>query len=94
MRLRSSNKKGPTGWNRSLSRPLKLRDGHAITTLKQAAGLITMRLPKARQQKPIWQTTAKMLMAAHASGRRDDIVAATGQLARALEAEGWLQVKD
>lgn len=79
----------PAGWNRPLTSPITLRDGHVIETLGQAAGLITQRLPKARQEKAIWQTTAKMLMQAHESGKRDDIAAATAQLKRALSNEGW-----
>jgi redox-regulated HSP33 family molecular chaperone len=78
-----------TGWHRPLASPIKLRDGHVIETLAQAAGLMTQRLPKARQKKSIWQTTAKMLMQAHASGKTDDLQHATGQLRRAVDAEGW-----
>jgi hypothetical protein len=77
------------GWHRPLSSPIKLRDGHVMETLAQAAGLMTQRLPKARQMKPIWQRTAALLMEAHASGLPDDLQHATGQLQRALDAEGW-----
>jgi hypothetical protein len=78
-----------TGWHRPLATPIKLRDGHVIETLAQAAGLMTQRLPKARQLKPVWQRTAALLMEAHASGKPDDLQHATGQLQRALDAEGW-----
>jgi hypothetical protein len=81
----------PTGWNRPLASPITLRDGHVIETLGQAAKLMTLRLPKARQEKPIWQKTAAMLMQAHESGKPDDIAAATAQLRRALSAEGWMK---
>jgi hypothetical protein len=81
----------PTGWNRPLASPITLRDGHVIETLGQAAKLMTLRLPKARQEKAIWQKTAAMLMQVHASGRPDDIAAATSQLRRALSAEGWIE---
>jgi hypothetical protein len=47
------------------------------------------RLPKQRQAKAIWQKTAAMLMEAHGSGKADDLEHATGQLRRALDAEGW-----
>jgi len=57
--------------------------------MAQAAGLMTQRLPKARQLKPIWQRTARMLMEAHASGTRIDLEHATTQLRRALGVEGW-----
>ena len=79
----------PSGWNRQLAFPIKLRDGHVIETMAQAAGLMTQRLPKARQEKAIWQHTAALLMEAHASGKPDDLHHATGQFRRALDAEGW-----
>jgi hypothetical protein len=86
------NKRNPaTGWQRPLAFPIKLRDGHTIETMAQAAGLMTQRLPKQRQTKPIWQQTAAMLLAAHASGSAEDLQRATGQLRRALDAEGWAQ---
>ena len=78
-----------TGWSQPLAFPITLRDGHVIETMAQAAGLMTQRLPKKRQLTPIWQKTAEMLMAAHASGKRLDIGHATAQLRRALGWEGW-----
>ena len=50
---------------------------------------MTQRLPKARQEKPIWQRTAELLMEEHASGKLDDLQHATAQLRRALDAGGW-----
>jgi hypothetical protein len=38
------------GWHRPLA---ALRDGRVIETLAQTAGLMTQRLPKQRQLKPI-----------------------------------------
>ena len=76
-------------WHRPLAFPIKLRDGHVIDTMAQAAGLMTLRLPKARQVKPVWQHTASLLMEARASGKPDDLQHATAQLRRALDAEGW-----
>ena len=35
------------------------------------------------------QRTAALLMEAHASGKAEDLQHATGQLQRALDAEGW-----
>jgi transcriptional regulator with XRE-family HTH domain len=84
-----SKVKPPTGWQRPLAFPIKLRDGHVIETMAQAAELMTLRLPKARQAKPIWQHTAALLLQAHESGRRLDLDHATAQLRRALDAEGW-----
>jgi hypothetical protein len=80
-----------TGWNRPPPNPLTLRDGHVITTMKQAAALMTKRLPKARQEKPIWQYAAELLMEAQKTGKPDDVAATTGQLQRALSAEGWIK---
>ena len=77
------------GWHRPLAFPIKLRDGHVIETMAQAAGLMTQRLPTQRQMKAIWQHTAALLMEAHASGKPDDLQHATAQLRRALDAEGW-----
>ena len=37
-----------------------LRDGGVISTMAQAAHLITRRLPKARQEKPVWQHAAEL----------------------------------
>jgi hypothetical protein len=64
-----------------------------IETMAHAAGLITQRLPKARQAKPVWQKTAALLMEPHKSGKRSDIEAATTHLCRALIVEGWLKGK-
>ena len=50
---------------------------------------MTQRLPKQRQTKAIWQHTAALLMEAHESGNPEDLHQATGQLRRALDAEGW-----
>jgi len=52
---------------------------------------MTQRLPKARQQTPIWQKTAKLFMEAHASGKAVDFEHATAQLRRALGWEGWIK---
>ena len=78
-----------TGWQRRLPQPIKLRDGHVIETMEQAAGIMTMRLPKRRQLTPVWQKTAAMFMQAHESGKHDDLDHAASQLQRALHSEGW-----
>jgi hypothetical protein len=83
-----SKVKPATGWQRPLAFPIKLRDGHIIETMDQAAVLMTQ-LPEARQLKPIWQHTAALLMEAQASGKSEDLHQPTGQLRRALDAEGW-----
>jgi hypothetical protein len=78
-----------TGWQRPLAFPSKPRDGHTLETMAQAASLMTRRLPKTRQVEPVWQHAAALLMAAHTSGEPDGLQHATGQLRRALDAEGW-----
>ena len=82
-------RKKTTGWKRRLPRPIKLRDGHVIETMEQAAGLMTLRLPKQHQLKPTWQKTAALLLQAHESGKRADLLEANSQLRRALDWEGW-----
>jgi hypothetical protein len=84
-----SKRKSSPGWQRPLSFPIKLRDGRVIETTDQAVVLMTQRLPKARQLKPIWQHAAALLMEAQASGKPADLQHATAQLRRALDAEGW-----
>ena len=76
-------------WSGTLAYPIKLRDGDVISTMANAAHLMTQRLPKARQEKAVWQHAAALLMQAHESGKAEDIRAATDQLSRALHAEGW-----
>lgn len=49
---------------------------------------MTLRLPKQRQSKPIWQHTAALLMDAHTSGKPDDLHHAIRQIYRALYPEG------
>jgi hypothetical protein len=80
----------PAVWNRALAYPIKLRDGDVISTMAQAARLMTQRLPKARQEKPVWQHTAELLMQAQKSGKAIEVRAATDQLCRALQLEGWM----
>jgi hypothetical protein len=84
-----SKRKSSPGWHRPLAFPIKLRDGHVIETMAQAAGLMTQRLPKQRQMKAIWQHAAALLMEAQASGKPVDLQHATAQLRRALDVEGW-----
>jgi hypothetical protein len=80
----------PTGWYRPLAYPITLRDRTVINTMAQAARLMTERLPLARQEKPVWQHAAELLMQAQKSGKAIDVRAATDQLCRALQLEGWM----
>jgi hypothetical protein len=73
-----------------LAYPIKLRDGDVLSTMSQAARLVTQRLPQARQEKPVWQHAAELLMHAQKSGKAIDVRAATDQLCRALGVEGWI----
>ena len=50
---------------------------------------MTQRLTQARQEKPVWQHTAELLMQAQKSGKAIVVRAATDQLCRALQLEGW-----
>ena len=81
----------PTGWSRPLAYPLKLRDGHTIETMKQAADLIIKQLPKGRDAKEVWQHAVELLMRANKTGSATDIRAATDQLCRGLQMEGWIR---
>jgi hypothetical protein len=51
---------------------------------------MTQRLPKARQEKAVWQHAAELLMQAQKSGKQIDIRTATDQLCRGLQLEGWM----
>ena len=82
-------KKTPKPWTHPLAYPITLRDGDVISTMAQAALFITQRLPKTRQEKPVWQHTAELMIHAHKTGKAADIRAATDQLCRALQLEGW-----
>jgi len=75
-----------------LAYPIKLPDGGVISTMAQAAArLMTQRLPQSRQEKPVWQHAAELLMQAQKSGKAIDVRAATDQLCRALVVEGWVE---
>jgi hypothetical protein len=60
-----------------------------IATLRQAAALM-MGLPETRKSKPVWQRAAELLMQAQKGGKAADIRAATDQICRALQLEGWI----
>ena len=52
--------------------------------------LITKQLPRGRAERAIWQHFVELLMQAHKTGKAEDIRAATDQLCRALQLEGWI----
>jgi len=80
----------PTDWNRALAHPIKLRDGEVISTMAQAARLVTERLPPHRQGKDVWLHAADLLLKAQRTGNKRDLEHATDQLCRALMVEGWI----
>jgi hypothetical protein len=49
------------GWGRSFVEPIPLPKGKPLVTLRDAANYI-VKLPKAEQQAPQWQTAAEVLM--------------------------------
>jgi len=76
-------------WSALLSRPVPVRDGPLLRTLKQAADL-TM---KNGVQRTSWEGAARKLMTAAESGSKPDIEAATKQIELALFMENRLQMK-
>ena len=50
-----------TGWRRRFDDPIVLHDGGELRTLGEAGHYVRF-LPKATQQRPEWQTAAKMLL--------------------------------
>jgi hypothetical protein len=72
-----------------LSRTITLRDGRGFSTVSEAVAIMS-ELPKARQLRLVWQTTAAILIEAQRTGNDDDMRHATAQLCRALQAEGWM----
>ena len=76
-------------WSALLSRPVPVRDGPLLRTLKQAADL-TM---ENGVQRSSWEASARKLMTAAESGTKADIEAATKQIELALFMENRLQMK-
>lgn len=74
---------GRERWNRRLTRVLWTRDGIELRTLADAAKFASdpERLPEHYQQRPHWQTAARLMMAAAQGG---SIGAATWQIYKAL----------
>ena len=79
----------PANSDRPLAYPLTLPNGIKITTLRQAAVLIIW-LQKYQRTHRVWQHAAVLLMQAHKSDSAADVRAATDQLRRALQMEGWM----
>jgi hypothetical protein len=74
-------------WNDEFWRPIKLRNGHALTTLGDARELIAT-LSSPHHNAEIWrETTEKLSNAAAAPSARDEALAA---MVRALKAQGLI----
>ena len=73
-----------------LAYPITLHDGRKVETLADVVTLMDS-LSERRQIVTVWQTTMAMLLGANASGKPIDMKHATGQLARALQVEGFLK---
>ena len=54
-------------WSTPFNEPIPLRGGRTLTTLQQAADYV-MKLPKAEQQEPRWQTAVEKLIRAAETG--------------------------
>ncbi len=76
-------------WSKKMPMPIRLRDGRELHTLSDAGELI-LRLPDSIQQRSTWTYATELLMQAAKSGRKDDMVDACHQVARAAKADGML----
>jgi hypothetical protein len=61
-----------------------------VRTIPEALRLIDSELPKELRHLPRWAFARALLIAAHYSGKKRDIVCAARQLRQALSNEGWL----
>ncbi|MDB5927324.1 MAG: hypothetical protein JWN13_6260 [Betaproteobacteria bacterium] len=75
-------------WSALLSRPVPVRDGPVLRTLKQAA-ILTM-FNKETGKRSSWQSAARKLMLAAETGNKGDIEDATKQIELALFMESRL----
>jgi hypothetical protein len=83
----------PEYWRRKLSHPVVPLGGplRATRTLGEARQTLAERLPAECRERAAWRRATALVLAAGASGSRQDIREATNQLMRALDAEGWLR---
>jgi hypothetical protein len=77
-----------TGWNRTLTKPLRTKNGRTLVTLSDARAYVG-ELPLAHQVCATWQQAARLMGEAVEGG---DIRAATEQLERALFKDGRLDL--
>jgi hypothetical protein len=73
-----------------LAQPITLTRGPGshLVTLMDAAILIRD-LEPFRQERPVWNRAAEMILIAAETGKRDDIAEATRQLLVCVERENW-----
>jgi methylphosphotriester-DNA--protein-cysteine methyltransferase len=76
-------------WSALLARPVTVRDGPLLRTLKQAADLTMQN----GVQRSSWESAAQKLITAAESVSKADIEAATKQIELALFVENRLQMK-
>ena len=74
-------------WSRSLSRPLRIKDGSSLTTLSDVRAFV-LELPEAEQRWQSWVAVTGELFKAADGG---DLAAVTEAVERALYLEGWLE---
>jgi hypothetical protein len=72
-------------WDKPLARELAIRDGQPLVTLRDAARLLAGRLDDLKHASPLESAIEWLLRAASSNGKRDDIEAATEQVARMLQ---------
>jgi hypothetical protein len=77
-------------WDRKLSRPLALKDGTRVVTLRDAGRAIVIHFEGATRNDPLEFTIAALNKAAQ-TGKRADIKAATDSIARSLRWRAVLQ---
>jgi hypothetical protein len=84
---------GRPEWSAKLSRPVRVRDGPELRTLRDAVHFILDEIPAKRRRRNEFQVTATLLMKAADSGSAEDIEKATSKLDLALFMHAMLDVK-
>lgn len=76
-------------WSKKLPEPIKLWDGRELRTLSDVRALI-LRLPETISHNPKWAYAAELLLKAAETGKRDDVLDAGHQAARAAKADNYM----
>jgi hypothetical protein len=77
-------------WSRKFAKPIILKDGRTIATLREARELI-LALPERTQQRPQWQYAGELLL--NAADQGVDLTDAWAQLRRVPIVEGMLRAE-